>query len=254
VLTDILEALLEPPAPALLLGVAGGLLALKRKRLGLGLIAAAGALLYVFCCPWLAGMLLWSLQSEAALPPEGSGDPLPQAQAIVVLSAGWNPAGDEWGHPTVDALSLERVRYAAALARRTSLPLLASGGAPRRGERSLGEMLREVLERDFGCEVRWVEGTSANTRENAIESVRILRAAGIERAFLVTHAWHMPRARRAFEACGFDVLPAPTAFRVHPRLELDAFWPSARALREFTWATHELLGGLWYRISPAPES
>jgi uncharacterized SAM-binding protein YcdF (DUF218 family) len=253
-LSEVAEALLEPPAPALLLGAAGGLVALKRRRLGLGLIAAAGVLLYVFCCPWLAGMLLWSLQRDVALTPEDSGDPLPQAQAIVVLSAGWNPAGAEWGHATVDALSLERVRYAAALARRTGLPLLASGGVPRRGERPLAEMLREVLERDFGLEVRWVEGASANTRENASESVRLLRAAGIERAFLVTHAWHMPRARRAFEACGFSVIPAPTAFRIRPRLEPGAFWPTARALREFTWATHELLGSLWYHISPAPES
>ncbi len=141
-LSDVAEALLEPPAPALLLGAAGLLAALKRKRLGLRLIAAAGILLYVFCCPWLAGTLLWSLQRDAALPPEGSNDPLPQAQAIVVLAAGWNPAGAEWGRASVDALSLERVRYAAALARRTGLPLLASGGVPRSGERALAAMLR----------------------------------------------------------------------------------------------------------------
>ena len=249
-MSSVVESLLSPPAPALLLGALGALVALKRRRLGVGLVAAAGALLYVFCCPWLAGMFLWSLQSERALPAESSGEALPQGpQAIAVLSAGWNPAGDEWGRPTVDALTLERVRYAAALARRTGLPLLTSGGVPRKGERPLAEMMREVLEGDFGLAVRWVEGTSGNTRENARESVRLLRASGIERVFLVTHAWHMPRARDAFRAQGFEVVAAPTAFRIRPKLELGAFWPTARALREFTWATHEVLGSVWYRIA-----
>lgn len=249
-LTEIAESLLSPPAPALLLGAAGGLVALKRRRLGTALIVSAGALLYVFCCPWLAGMFLWSLQSERALPAQASGESLPEgAQAIAVLSAGWNPAGAEWGHSTVDALTLERLRYAAALARRTGLPLLTSGGVPRRGERPLAEMMREVLAADFGLEVRWVEETSGNTRENARESARLLRESGVERAFLVTHAWHMKRAVEAFRAQGFDVIPAPTAFRIRPRLELGAFWPSARALREFNWATHELLGQAWYRIA-----
>jgi len=249
VLNELARALLEPPAPVFLLAGAGALLARKRRRLGLALLGAAGLLLYIFCCPWLSGMLLISLQRHAALPPDGSPTPLPQgAGAIAVLSAGWNPAADEWGAPTVDALTLERVRYAAALARRTGLPLLTSGGAPRRGARPHAEMMREVLEREFQLDVRWVEGASADTRENARESAALLRAAGIERIFLVTHAWHMPRAAAAFRAAGLDVVPAPTAFRIRPRLEAAAFWPSARALRESTWALHEWLGRLWYAL------
>jgi uncharacterized SAM-binding protein YcdF (DUF218 family) len=250
VLREFAEALLAPPVPAFALGVVGALVALRRRKLGLWLCAGAALLLYLLCCPYLMAMALWSLQSHPALPPEGSGEPLPTgAGAVVVLSAGWNPAGPEYAGSTVGALTLERLRYAAVLARRTGLPVLASGGIPKRGEPPLSEMMRDVLVRDFGVEQVWVEGSSADTRTNARESAAILGAAGIERVFLVTHAWHMPRAVAAFRDADLEVIGAPTAFRIRPRLKLRSFWPSARALREGHWALHEWLGRAWYALT-----
>jgi uncharacterized SAM-binding protein YcdF (DUF218 family) len=194
-------------------------------------------------------MALWSLQSHPALPPEGTSEPLPGgAGAVVVISAGWNPTGPEYGGATVGALTLERLRYGASLSRRTGLPVLVSGGVPQRGHPPLAEMMRDAL-RDLGVEARWVEGRSGDTRGNARESAVLLRADGVERIFLVTHAWHMPRAVAAFRSAGLDVIPAPTAFRIRPRLRLRSFWPSARALREGHWALHEWLGRAWYALT-----
>ena len=53
-----------------------------------------------------------------------------EAQAIVVLGAGKRTHAPEFGGETVNRLALERLRYAATLARETRLPMLVSGGAP----------------------------------------------------------------------------------------------------------------------------
>ncbi len=249
-LSRLAGALIVPPGSLFIAGALGALIARKRKRLGHSICAGAALLLFVLCLPWVAGMLLCSLQTSPALPPEGSGQALPEgAGAVVVLAAGWNPAGPEYGAETVDALTLERLRYAAVLARRADLPVLTSGGAPERARPALAELMRTVLERDFRVEVRWIEPDSANTRQNARSSAAILFGAGVERVFLVTHAWHMPRALAAFRDAGLDPIPAPTAFRVWPRLEWSSFWPSARAMRETTWALHEWIGRAWYAAS-----
>src|SRR5690606_3210249 len=97
-------------------------------------------------------------------------------------------------------------------------------------------------------DVRWVEGRSESTWENAVLSAPILREAGVKRILLVTHAFHMPRARASFAAQGFDVVPAPTAFRKTPELSLHALLPSAKGLADTSFAFHEWLGRIWYAL------
>lgn len=249
-LSRLLGALLTPPAGLLLLIAAGLVVAVRRRRLGLSIAGGALALLWLLASPWVAGRLLASLQTSPALPAEGSSEPLPAGvQAIVVLAAGFNPAGYEYGGDGLDRLTLERVHYAAHLARRTGLPVLTSGGVPERERPSMAALMKRVLQRDYGIEECWTEPLSRNTRDNATISAPILFAAGVERVYLVTHAWHMPRAAAEFRRAGLDVVPAPTGFRVRPRLEASSFWPYARSLRESAWAFHEWLGRAWYALS-----
>jgi uncharacterized SAM-binding protein YcdF (DUF218 family) len=58
----------------------------------------------------------------------------------------------------------------------------------------------------------------------------------------------MPRARLAFEAAGFRVIPAPTGYSTRYRLTVLDFLPNARALRDSALFFHEVLGTLWYRV------
>lgn len=171
-----------------------------------------------------------------------------QAQAIVVLSAGFNANAPEYGGPTVDAFALQRLRYAARLARETGLPVLVAGGPVRDVEATLASMMAATLERDFGVAPRWREERSTDTHENAVFAAEILREAGVSRVLLVTHAWHMPRAQAAFERAGLAVTPAPTGRSDRPRSAF-ALLPSAGALRQSYYALHELAGGLWYRLA-----
>jgi uncharacterized SAM-binding protein YcdF (DUF218 family) len=108
--------------------------------------------------------------------------------------------------------------------------------------------MKQVLEQEFNVPVRWAESASSNTRENARLSRQLLKQAGIERVYLVTHAWHMPRAVLAFRAAGFQVIPAPTAYTTRYRIDLLAFVPNAYALRDSRIFMHELIGICWYQL------
>ena len=110
--------------------------------------------------------------------------------------------------------------------------------------------MRQVIQDDLGVPVRWVEERSRDTAENASLSAAMLRAEGIGAVVLVTHAYHMPRARRAFEAAGLSVLPAPHDWAgVRPAgTFVRDLLPSAPALEASWLALHELTGMLWYRL------
>ena len=168
--------------------------------------------------------------------------------AIVVLAAGRRTAPEfaEIDKETLDSLSLERVRYAAYLARKTSLPVLVSGGLP---PVPLAILMAETLSNDYGVQAKWLETRSTSTAENAIFSSEILRRVGVGRIILVTHAWHMKRAVAAFSANGMAVRPAPTAFYFAGRA---GFWsaitPSFATLHMASYGIHEAVGGLWYKL------
>ena len=87
---------------------------------------------------------------------------------------------------------------------------------------------------------------------------KMLGDLGIRRVFLVTHAWHMPRALEVFEKAGVDAVPAPTGF-VHKdpiragfgfedRSTYGDWLPNAGALLKSYFALHEYLGRVWYRL------
>jgi uncharacterized SAM-binding protein YcdF (DUF218 family) len=234
-----------PPASLVLVALGGLLLARPRRRGAAAVALGALLALYAFSTPLLGWLLISGLETTPAQSP-----PQARPQAIVVLSAGFVLRAPEFDGPTVDALGLQRLRYAARLARQTGLPVLASGGKSRESESSMAGLMAEALRQDFGVEPRWLEERSTSTYENAIFSAALLREAGVSQIHLVTHAWHMPRARTAFEAAGLIVSPAPTGFTDPPSWR-HALIPSTGALRLSYYAMHELIGRLWYRLSDA---
>jgi uncharacterized SAM-binding protein YcdF (DUF218 family) len=108
--------------------------------------------------------------------------------------------------------------------------------------------MKSTLERDFGLEPQWMEARSTTTMENAEYSAALLRRAGIGKVYLVTHAWHMPRAVFAFEHFGIEVVPAPTSFVARAEGNWRDFVPSAQASMLTYYAVHEWLGIAWYRL------
>lgn len=245
-LKKILSALVLPPMGPLLLAFAGLWLARRRPRLGRWLILVGLIALLVLSIPWAARQLLRSLEDSPPITPEA----LARAQAIVVLGAGSYTGAPEYGGDTVGRMGLERLRYAARLARRSGLPVLLSGGAPF-GGRPEAESMAQVLTTELGIDPRWIESASRDTGENASFSAALLRPSRVRQIALVTHAWHMPRARALFEQQGLTVLPAPTGFATDPSSAIENWLPGASALGDSRLALHEWLGRLADRLKAA---
>ena len=158
----------------------------------------------------------------------------------------------------------DRVLYAARLYKRGVAPrILHSGGtapwvgaAPTTDADSMAELLIDI---GVPREALWLEPTSRNTRENAIETATMLRKRGIERIALVTSAMHMPRACASFAKTGLQVIPAPTDFQVtqdtwayysRPNLWIQLYnlLPTATNLMWTTRALKEYLGTAVYGL------
>ena len=158
-------------------------------------------------------------------------DPLAKsADAIVILGGGSHPASPEYGGDTVNSTTLERLRYGARLYRLTHLPVLVTGGNPRGYAEAEAALMRLVLETEWNMPVRWSDDQSHDTAENARKSFAILKPAGITRIYLVTHAWHMPRAQAAFEYAGFAVIPAATSYTTDDVRSPGDFVPNANEI------------------------
>jgi len=243
----VLKMLVQPPGVQAVAGLLGLLLLSRYRRAGLLLLILTIVSVWVMGMPAGAAWLARPLEQAPPWFPAAAGDQ--QLEVIIVLGAGsYRDAPESAGASEVSRLALERLRHGARLARETGLPLAVTGGIPRGLQRSEAEMMRDTLERDFGVTVQYLEQESRNTWENAQYSAAVF---GFRRVLLVTHAVHMPRAQRAFEEAGFIVTPAPTAFisRPHsPRPSLRDFVPTAESYFHSSYAIHEVVGALWYRL------
>ncbi|MBE2294755.1 MAG: YdcF family protein [Phycisphaerales bacterium] len=246
VFASLSKTLLLPPGSPLLLSLVGILLLRWRPRLGLGLLVVGTVLGYGLSIPFTASLLVTSLQPYPPL-----AESIPPAEAIVVLGGGLRDDAPEYGHgPTAHDYTLGRIRYAAWLARRTGLPILATGGSPKPGDPSEAELMRAILEREFGVGPILTETASRDTWENAVNSAKLLHERRIGTILLVSNAIHLPRATRAFTMQGLHVIPAPTLlFDDRPDLlDFQSWLPSVGASAEIRYACYEWLGQLWYTL------
>ena len=241
----VIEAACTPPGLCLLLLLAALLLRARRPRASLLLALLGGLVLWLASTPAVAGAFLRTLQT---LPPLASEGPLPDAQAIVVLSAEGDRGAPEYGGPTAGPLTVVRIRYAAQLHRRSKLPVLTSGGRPGTGIEPLADSMAIALQDEFTVPVRWRENRSADTWENAKFSAELLQKDGVRRVLLVTHGWHLPRAVAAFAAHGIEAIGAGTAWRSEAIVDWTSFLPASSALRDTTFALHEWIGRLAYSV------
>jgi uncharacterized SAM-binding protein YcdF (DUF218 family) len=245
-LIQIAKELILPPGGLVLLALLG--LLLHRRFLGKLLMLLTPVLLYLLSTPFAAAWLMAGLEHGLALPPE-TYQPH-GAQAIVVLGGGIRPAAPEFGGDTVSALTLERIRYAVRLHRRTGLPVIASGGNPEQRSHSEAWLMGQVLREEYGVTPLALEEQSVSTWENGQYTGTLLQRLGIGKILLVTHAWHMPRALASFHRAGIETIPAPTAFAPRRAMaeEPSQWLPSFQAFRDCHYALREYLGDAWYRL------
>lgn len=230
-LKPLLAALVLPPAGPLLLAFLGLLLSRAWRRFGVALLVLALLGLWLLSCNAVAIRLAQGLLPQV---PAVSLVDLRRAriEAVVVLGGGVLPVAPAYGMPQPTAVTLERLRYGVRLARVAQVPLAFSGGvgwAGRAGA-SEAEAARAVARQDFGQEIRWLDGESRDTAENAQRTAALLQRDRIRRIALVSHAWHLPRATREFQRAGFQVLAAPTGHIHTQERDILEWLPSGHGL------------------------
>lgn len=258
-LKPYLTALLLPPVPLLLLALVGARIILRRRGLGWLLLLAAVTLLYLSTVratavvlhdqglrppPPLAADRIAQLKAEARSGP---------ATAIVVLGGGRRAFAPEYGVADLNPTSFERLRYGAWLARQTGAPMAFTGGVgwAALDRTNIGateaEIAARIAKTEFELPLRWVEGASRDTRENAILTIKPLREAGVRRVLLVTDSWHMPRALREFQQqAGSDITIEPAAMG-YVRLQgtvAEDWLPSGAGMLDVRSVARELLARL----------
>jgi uncharacterized SAM-binding protein YcdF (DUF218 family) len=232
----LLKNLFLPPAGPLILAICGLAAAnlTRLRRSGTALCALGLLSLWLLATPRVADILERAAERDAVL----DLNAVPPAGAVVILAGGVRGSETEYPGPTPSLTTLQRLTYGAHVARVTGLPILVSGSAEEAAAMS------DSLQRDFGLQVRWIEGRSRDTHENALFSGVILRQAGISNIVLVTSGTHMPRANAEFRAAGFTVIPAPSGMWSNERPEWRGWVPQPEALWRSQGALYEDLGNL----------
>ncbi len=195
-----------------------GLSLRKKRRWAFACMLIALIVLWLGGNKWIAMSLARSLEYRYLPSTESFKE-----DVIVVLGGGTEPAeyprqGVELNGAGDRVLTAWKL-YKAGLADH----LLLSGGDIRFLDSSAGtpagDMRELLLELGVPDNAIWLEASSQNTYQNAINSKLILAAKGIDRIILVTSAMHMPRAVQLFTGQGLEVIPAPTDYIV-----TDAGW------------------------------
>ena len=250
-LSKILPLFVMPLGIALLLlAVAIALLRMGRRRMGSAVVTLCFVFLWVMATPIVGEGLLRRLESAYPPPPM---EVIPQANCIIVLGG----VVEAPAPPRIDVEfndAIDRVLKAAELFHAGKAPYLivTGGNQPWSNARaSEAELIRDLLMSwKVPREVIMLEGSSRNTRENALYTKNVVDSINCEQALLVTSAAHMPRSLAAFRAVGISATPVSTDVRAAETDQITVidFLPDARALKKNSDAVREMVGQWFYEL------
>lgn len=250
----IIKQLAFPPSSLLLLLLLSLMLRKRWPKTATASLLIALSGLYIMSLPITVEYAARTLETEAPLSPAQWPTLAQQADAIVVLGGGRETNDPAWQGDQPSLHAMQRIRYAARLARASQLPVLMSGGLHYGRPPSEAQLMADSLQQDFGLSTRWLENHSRTTWENAQYTAKMLQMEGIQRVVLVTDAWHMPRSRWSYEQFGFTVVSAPVGFLGGANARpLNGWMPESKAIWQNTALLNEAIGSLMYRLSYSAE-
>lgn len=213
-------------------------IALRMRRTGRALLVLALSWSLLWSVPVVSDRLRQSLEGRHAVVKEES---LPTADAIVVLGGATRYRWMAREH--VDPWDLRSSRLAAGarawLSDRAPVVIL-TGGNGGRGKSEAARMKLAIERLGVPESALMLEESSRDTQDNAVNTARLARQAGIRDILLVTSSLHMPRAVALFERQGLEVTPVPVpehadreTWRERWLPSPSALWRSGRALKEY---------------------
>ena len=243
-----ISQLILPPASLIILILVGVIF--SKKVWGKPLIILSVSVLWLLSTEPVRNALTNSLEFQHSILQMES---IPKSNAaIIVLGGGIQENALEYqGNDELTHFAMMRTIYAAKVAETNDLPVYTTGGTPLSKDTEAEADIMKSWLIWFGIETSRIhsENQANTTWENAVLTQSLLENEGLNTVILVTSAWHMPRAVWCFEQQGLTVITAPTDFLTEQKAyDIRSFLPRWNVLNDSSYALHEYLGLLWYKL------
>jgi uncharacterized SAM-binding protein YcdF (DUF218 family) len=246
-LSKILALCCEPLTYVSLLIVIA-LLGYRKPRVGKACLLLALLLLVIFGTDPLPDLLIRTLEKQYT--------PMttpPHVEAVIVLSGPVDLRLSTLEHIELRD-SAERILEGIQLVQKGygDILIITGGSADLYDQTKHEAVFLRQMALDFGVPDHkiLIEQTSRNTYENAVNTRALMEQHGITTSLLVTTASHMPRSMGCFRKIGLEPIPYPVDFRAdpHPEYHLLTIIPNAGGFRKTSFALHEYIGILTYKL------
>ncbi len=208
-------------------------------------------MLYALSTPYVSAFLIRFTEGYRVKIEPAS---IQKADAIVVLSGNLSesqatiPGNPEWGDPDrffegLGLLKLNKGKY-----------IIFTGGMPSLGEKSYNEgKILKSRAVEFGINPNriLVTGDAKNTREEAIQTKKIMEEKQLKNIILVTSAYHTTRSLLIFKKAGIgDITPFPVDFQPGLfRNYLVDLLPNPTSFAKSNEMIRELVGQIYYKLT-----
>ncbi|MDB9765439.1 YdcF family protein [Candidatus Pelagibacter sp.] len=212
-------------------------------------ISLFGLLVLIFCSlPIISNKLIFYLEKDYSLQDVSN---IGTADAIVVLSGMVATIETKENLNYEFSTAVDRILSGIDLFKENKAPflILTNGKLPWSVGIPEGEYLKKFSIK-FGIPKESILLTDnvQNTDQEA-KSVKKLLNTNEANIILVTSAFHMPRAKKVFEAANIKVIPFAVDFRNSAnKVNFMDFIPSANSFRDTSHFVREIIGRLYYNL------
>jgi uncharacterized SAM-binding protein YcdF (DUF218 family) len=241
-LHKILPLLVSPLSIVLIIILIGTFF--KSKKISL-----LGLLILIVCSmPIISNKLIFYLEKDYSLQ---SVKDVAKADAIVVLSGMISTIKSKEKLSYEFNESIDRILSGIDLFKedKASFLILTNGKMPWSLGIPEGEYLKKFSIK-FGIpEDRILLTDNVQNTDQEAKSVKKLLKTNKANIILVTSAFHMPRAKKIFEATNIKVIPFAVDFRTSiKKITIIDFMPSANSLKDTSNFFREMIGRLYYDL------
>jgi uncharacterized SAM-binding protein YcdF (DUF218 family) len=174
-----------------------------------------------------------------------------EPDGVIVLGGAWLSArSTHWGQWELNHAAEREIAFLLLAKRFPNAQLVFTGGSGKLTDQTNKEAtFAAELYQDFGIDPArlTLESQSRNTAENVEFSQSLISPKPNETWFMITSAYHMPRAVGVFCAEQWSVIPYPVD-HISDKFNLRPRWALAAHLWELERVTHEWIGLFAYRL------
>jgi len=241
-LNKILPLLVSPLSIVLIIILIGTFF--KSKKISL-----LGLLILIFCSlPIISNKLIFYLEKDYSLQ---SIKDVSKSDAIVVLSGMISTIKTKEKLSYEFNGSIDRIFSGMNLFKENKAPLLilTNGKLPWSVGIPEGEYLKDFsIKYGIPEDKILLTDNVQNTDQEAKAVAKLLNTNKVT-IILVTSAFHMPRAKKVFEAANIKVIPFAVDFKTQiKKITIIDFIPSANSLKDTSHFFREMIGRLYYNL------